>query len=41
MEFAHNNGLVHGTFGLKNVMLSKDGDTSIYKISNFTPGSSM
>ena len=41
MEYAHNNGLVHGTFGLHHVSLSKDGDTTIYKINNFTPGSSM
>jgi serine/threonine protein kinase len=41
MEYAHNNGLVHGQFSLKNVMLAKDGDTSIYKITDFTPGTSM
>jgi hypothetical protein len=41
MEFAHNNGLVHGTFGLSNVVFTKDGDTNIYKINNFTPGSSL
>ena len=41
MEYAHNNGLVHGTFDLHNVVLSKDGDTSIYKITNFTPGTAM
>ena len=41
MEFAHNHGLVHGSFGLHNVVVSKDGDTMVYKINNFTPGSSM
>lgn len=41
MEYAHNNGLVHGNFGLHNVSLGRDGDTIIYKINNFTPGSSM
>ena len=41
MEHAHKHGLVHGTFGLHNVLLSKDGDTAIYKLNNFTPGSSM
>ena len=35
MEFAHNNGLVHGQFTLRNVMLSKDGETSVYKITDF------
>jgi len=41
IEHAHNNGLIHGTFGLNNVMINKDGETPIYKISNFTPGTSM
>jgi RIO-like serine/threonine protein kinase len=41
MEYAHNNGLVHGNFGLQNVMLGKDGDTLLYKINNFAPGSSI
>jgi serine/threonine protein kinase len=41
MEFAHNNGLCHGNFSLSNVALSKDGDTTIYKIKNFAPGSSI
>ena len=41
MEFAHNNGLVHGQFDLSNVMLSKDGDTLIYKITDFKPVSSL
>jgi len=41
MEYAHSHGLVHGTFGLHNVAMSKDGDTPIYKLTNFTPGSSM
>ena len=41
LEYAHNNGLVHGTFGLQNVVISMDGDTPIYKLTNFTPGSSL
>ena len=41
MEYAHNNGLVHGTFDLHNVVYSKDGETSIYKITNFGPGTAM
>lgn len=40
IEYAHNNMCPHGKFGLQNVMLSYDGDTPIYKISNFCPGSS-
>jgi len=41
LEHAHNNGLVHGTFGLNNVLIAKDGETSIYKLTHFTPGSCM
>ena len=41
MEFAHNNGLCHGNFSLSNVALNKDGDTIIYKVKNFAPGSSI
>mmetsp|Transcript_20791 Transcript_20791/g.32050 ORF Transcript_20791/g.32050 Transcript_20791/m.32050 type:complete len:223 (+) Transcript_20791:151-819(+) len=41
LEYAHNNGLAHGTFGLNNVVLSRDADTTIFKITNFTPGTSM
>ena len=41
MEYAHKNGLVHGSFGLHNVVIAKDGDTSIYKVNNFSPGSSL
>jgi serine/threonine protein kinase len=39
MEHAHNHGLIHGTFGLHNIIVAKEGDTNIFKISNFTPGS--
>jgi serine/threonine protein kinase len=35
LEFAHNNGLVHGNFDLSNVVVAKDGDTNIYKITDF------
>ena len=41
MEYAHNNGLVHGSFSLSNVAVHKDGETAVYKITNFAPGSSM
>ena len=41
MEHAHNHGLVHGTFGLHNISVGKEGDTLIYKLTHFTPGSSM
>jgi serine/threonine protein kinase len=41
MEFAHNNNLVHGNFGLQTVCISKDGDTNIYKLTNFLPTSSL
>ena len=41
MEFAHDNGLVHGNFGLKDVIMVKDGDTNIFKITNFLPSSSL
>ena len=41
MEYAHNNGLVHGTFDLHNVLYSKDGETSIFKLTNFGPGTAM
>ena len=41
MEYAHNNNLAHGSFGLENVVISHDGDTPVYKITNFTPGTAM
>lgn len=41
LEFAHNNNLVHGAFGLHNVCISRDGDTNIYKVTNFLPTSSL
>jgi len=41
MEFAHNNGLVHGQFDLSHVVLTKDGDNVIYKINDFMPLTSM
>lgn len=41
MEFAHNNGLVHGQFDLSNVVIAKDQETMIFKINDFKPISSM
>ena len=41
LEFAHNNGLVHGQFDLSNVVITKDGDNLIYKINDFRPQTSM
>jgi serine/threonine protein kinase len=38
LDFAHKNGLAHGSFGLNNVVVHNEGDTPIYKITNFTPG---
>jgi len=40
MEFAHNNGLIHGAFDLSNVMVTKDSDNMIYKIGDFRPTTS-
>ncbi|TNV71391.1 hypothetical protein FGO68_gene11587 [Halteria grandinella] len=41
LEFAHNNGLVHGQFDLSNVVITKDTDNIIFKISDFRPATSM
>jgi serine/threonine protein kinase len=41
IEYAHNNNLAHGTFCLENVVLSYDGDTPVYKVTNFTSGTAM
>lgn len=41
MEFAHNNGLVHGQFDLSNVVLNKDGEAMIFKITDFRPTTSL
>lgn len=41
MEYAHNNGLVHGQFDLSNVALTKDQDTLIFKLTDFRPATSM
>lgn len=40
MDFAHNNGLIHGAFDLSNVMVTKDIDNMIYKIGDFRPTNS-
>ena len=41
LDFAHNAGLVHGQFDLSKVVLQKEGDNIVYKITDFCPGSSM
>jgi serine/threonine protein kinase len=41
LEFAHNNGLVHGQFDLSNVVITKDTDNIIFKVSDFKPTTSM
>ena len=41
LDFAHNAGLVHGQFDLSKVVLEKDGDNIVYKVTDFAPGSSM
>ena len=41
LEFAHNNGLVHGQFDLSNVVITKDTDNIIFKVSDFKPVTSM
>ena len=41
MDYAHKNGLVHGNLNLANVLLSRDGDTNVYKVTDFKPVSSM
>lgn len=41
LEFAHESGLVHGQFDLSKVMLAKDSDQMIYKISDFQPTTSL
>lgn len=41
LEFAHNNGLVHGQFDLSNVVIAKDTENVVYKITDFKPATSM
>ena len=41
MDFAHNNGLIHGQFDLSNVIISREGENVIYKLNNFKPSSSL
>jgi len=41
LEYAHSNGLVHGHLDLSAVLLTREGDTNVYKISDFRPLSSM
>ena len=41
LEFAHNNGLVHGQFDLASVVITKDTDNIIYKIGDFRPTTSL
>ena len=41
LEFAHNHGLIHGQFDLSNVVLTKDTESLVFKISDFRPTTSM
>ena len=41
LDFAHSAGLVHGQFDLSKVVLQREGDNIVYKITDFCPGSSM
>ena len=41
LDFAHNAGLVHGQFDLSKVVLQKDGDHVVYKITDFASNTSM
>jgi serine/threonine protein kinase len=41
LEFAHSHGLVHGHFDLSNVVIHKETDNIIFKISDFRPATSM
>jgi len=37
LEYAHHNGIVHGSLDLSNVVLSRDGENIMYKITGFRP----
>ena len=37
LDFAHNNGLVHGQFDLSKVVLQSENENTIYKITDFAP----
>lgn len=39
LEFAHDNGTVHGNLNLSNVLLVNDDDNPIFKLNNFKHGS--
>jgi serine/threonine protein kinase len=39
LDFAHNSGLVHGQLDLSKVVIQKEGDNLIFKITDFAPTS--
>ena len=41
LDFAHNNGLVHGQFDLSKVVLDSEGENIMYKITDFAPRTSL
>ena len=41
MDFAHNSGLIHGQFDLSKVVLEKENDHIVYKITDFAPQTSI
>mgnify|MGYP003695028639 CR=1 FL=1 len=41
LDFAHNNGLIHGCLDLSKVVLTKEKDNIIFKLTDFAPTSSM
>ena len=41
LDFAHNSGLVHGQFDLSKVVLEKEKDSILYKITDFAPQTSL
>ena len=41
LDFAHNNGLVHGQFDLSKVVLQTENENTIYKITDFAPQTSL
>lgn len=41
LDFAHNAGLVHGQFDMSKVVISRDKDNLVYKITDWAPYSSM
>ena len=41
LDFAHNAGLVHGQFDLSKVVITRDKDNLVFKITDFAPQTSM